>query len=270
MGQLWTVREPTTDAHCSMGAVVALLEGLRRHSPGQAALRFLHRQVPLEYLAVVEHTGDGSAPRLLEGLSVTQPQQDVTARCFSLYQANFHRLDHAASLAHHLVNVDPQTPQVEVLHYRLHDIPHPSWREKIFERERLAGRLSILFAGNAQNAYALNVYRDAGAGAFDGDELQRFVAVAPLLRAALLPQLEWLRPVATPQRIELAERRLADRADGLSPREREVAARIACGLSNDGIAADLGVAPATVVTLRKRAYAKLGLHSRLQLSWLLR
>ncbi|WP_312028319.1 helix-turn-helix transcriptional regulator [Aquabacterium sp. J223] len=148
--------------------------------------------------------------------------------------------------------------------------PHPQWRETIFERERLAGRMSILFAGHAHNAYAFNVYRDAGAGAFDGDELQRFVAAAPLLRAALLPQLDWLHPAATGQRVEQAEGRLAERAPALSPREREVAARIACGMSNDGIAADLGVAPATVLTLRKRAYAKVGLHSRLQLLWLLR
>lgn len=44
---------------------------------------------------------------------------------------------------------------------------------------------------------------------------------------------------------------------GLSPRELQVCARIACGITADGIAADLGIAPATVVTLRKRAYAKL-------------
>jgi DNA-binding NarL/FixJ family response regulator len=43
----------------------------------------------------------------------------------------------------------------------------------------------------------------------------------------------------------------------LSPRERAVCARIACGISADGIAAELDVAPSTVTTLRKRAYAKL-------------
>jgi DNA-binding NarL/FixJ family response regulator len=43
----------------------------------------------------------------------------------------------------------------------------------------------------------------------------------------------------------------------LSERERAVCARIACGISADGIAADLDVAPSTVTTLRKRAYAKL-------------
>jgi DNA-binding NarL/FixJ family response regulator len=43
----------------------------------------------------------------------------------------------------------------------------------------------------------------------------------------------------------------------LSAREQAVCARIACGISADGIAVELDVAPSTVTTLRKRAYAKL-------------
>ncbi|MBQ0919700.1 LuxR family transcriptional regulator, partial [Hydrogenophaga aromaticivorans] len=46
-------------------------------------------------------------------------------------------------------------------------------------------------------------------------------------------------------------------APALSPRERAVCARIALGLSAEGIAVDLDVAPSTVITLRKRAYQKL-------------
>jgi FixJ family two-component response regulator len=57
--------------------------------------------------------------------------------------------------------------------------------------------------------------------------------------------------------VSQAAQRLARLAPALSPRERAVCARIACGLSADGIAADLDVAPSTVVTLRKRAYLKL-------------
>ena len=58
-------------------------------------------------------------------------------------------------------------------------------------------------------------------------------------------------------RIERAAAALARRLPELSERERAVCARIACGISADGIAADMDVAPSTVTTLRKRAYAKL-------------
>ncbi|HYF17536.1 MAG TPA: LuxR C-terminal-related transcriptional regulator, partial [Ramlibacter sp.] len=58
-------------------------------------------------------------------------------------------------------------------------------------------------------------------------------------------------------RIARAEATLRRKAPELSAREAAVCARIACGTSADGIAAELDVAPSTVVTLRKRAYAKL-------------
>ena len=58
------------------------------------------------------------------------------------------------------------------------------------------------------------------------------------------------------------------RTPSLSLRERQAVARIACGITNDGIAADLGLSPATVLTLRRRAYAKLRISSCVQLTWL--
>jgi DNA-binding CsgD family transcriptional regulator len=70
------------------------------------------------------------------------------------------------------------------------------------------------------------------------------------------------------KRVERADALLEARTTRLSARERQVVARIACGITNDGIAADLGVSPATVLTLRRRAYAKLGISNCLALSWL--
>ncbi|WP_395322562.1 response regulator transcription factor [Variovorax sp. UC74_104] len=61
------------------------------------------------------------------------------------------------------------------------------------------------------------------------------------------------------------ERALQRTAPLLSPRERAVCARIACGIGIDGIAAELCIAASTVATLRKRAYAKLAIHGRQQL-----
>ncbi|MCY1552274.1 Bacterial regulatory protein, luxR family [compost metagenome] len=61
------------------------------------------------------------------------------------------------------------------------------------------------------------------------------------------------------------ERTLQRTAPQLSPREREVCARIVCGIGADGIATDLGIAASSVATLRKRAYLKLAIHGRQQL-----
>lgn len=53
--------------------------------------------------------------------------------------------------------------------------------------------------------------------------------------------------------------------DALSERERAVCLGILAGQKAELIAADIGVAPSTVVTYRKRAYSKLGISSRASL-----
>ena len=53
--------------------------------------------------------------------------------------------------------------------------------------------------------------------------------------------------------------------DELTPREREVLALIATGLSNDEISREIYVSPATVKTHASRAMTKLGARDRAQL-----
>jgi len=82
--------------------------------------------------------------------------------------------------------------------------------------------------------------------------------VAPLLKQAHRAGLgSARRQQSLDVRVADAAAVLARRLPKLSLRERAVCARIACGISADGIAAELDVAPSTVTTLRKRAYAKL-------------
>lgn len=56
----------------------------------------------------------------------------------------------------------------------------------------------------------------------------------------------------------------------LTPTEAEVVARVAQGLSNQEIAAELGKAPSTVKARLTRVYRKLGVRRRLQLIALFR
>ena len=64
----------------------------------------------------------------------------------------------------------------------------------------------------------------------------------------------------------------ADELDGplklLTPREREVAGLVSRGLTNRGIADELGIAPATAALHVEHIRGKLGFHSRAQIaSW---
>ena len=63
-----------------------------------------------------------------------------------------------------------------------------------------------------------------------------------------------------------AHRRAPARGDGLTPTERRLAELVAEGRSNQEIAAALFVTPKTVGTTFSRLYAKLGVHSRTELT----
>jgi len=62
-------------------------------------------------------------------------------------------------------------------------------------------------------------------------------------------------------RQELEEEQRKSRLDSLTPREVEVLVMVARGLTNRGIAEDLGISPRTVETHRERVMAKLRIRS---------
>jgi DNA-binding NarL/FixJ family response regulator len=100
---------------------------------------------------------------------------------------------------------------------------------------------------------------DAEPGAFA--EATRVVSVgetflAPVFAGRLVTDF-----LARPERLQAAPRQLAE----LTPRELEVVALVACGLTNDEIAERLVVTRATAKTHVSRALCKLGARDRAQL-----
>lgn len=69
--------------------------------------------------------------------------------------------------------------------------------------------------------------------------------------------------------LQLFRRRLAALGRGMTQRELDVCARTLIGLTAEGIALDLNIKKTSVLTYRKRAYARLGISSQTQLFRLL-
>lgn len=121
-------------------------------------------------------------------------------------------------------------------------------------------RVSVLYTLAPNTAWAMHFLPGDPAAGFALD-------VLALLSASALFAREVHRIVSATaaepgERIDAAAIRLGVRATALSGRERQICARIAGGRSAASIAAELGIAASTVMTLRKRAYAKLGIHDR--------
>lgn len=121
-------------------------------------------------------------------------------------------------------------------------------------------RVSLLYRLTPSTAWLLHLVADGPGPAFDDERMARLVSCAFFARE--VHRVLGPRAAAPAGRVDSAQVRLSLRAAALSGRERQICARIAGGHSAVSIAAELGIATSTVTTLRKRAYAKLGIHDR--------
>jgi DNA-binding CsgD family transcriptional regulator len=272
MPQTWFVDAPPHGHALAARSVGLLLEAAHDAAPAAKLLAFINQVAPVEYISLVAYGSEraaddeddfGAAPTLVEGHARGLHARDVTAECFAIYRRQYWRSDQATRIAHHLRRETTAGTPVTALHFQPGDIPVAAWRNEIYEREHLADRLSFLYSPLPHTAYAINLYRDEALGRFQSAEIEQLLAIAPLLKQAHQGALRAGHgaPLAAAHgpalRIARAYEAIRARAPSLSPRELAVCARVACGISADGIAAELDVAPSTVLTLRKRAYAKL-------------
>ncbi|MBX3611636.1 MAG: LuxR family transcriptional regulator [Hydrogenophaga sp.] len=235
-------------------AVSALLDCASAPPSASRLLRAIDAVVPVEYLSLVHFRRD--TPELIEGSSRHTHDRDVVAECFAIYRRSYWRSDAVMRLADRVA--ERPAHEVAVLHCRADELPVAGWRNDIYTRERLTERFTLLHAPAPGAVQAIHLYRDHHQGQFSEGDIHRLLGLAPLLRQAHQAALG-AQAVAADRCAEIVRSRhqLQRLLPTLSPREAEVVARIASGMSADGIATELDVAPSTVVTLRKRAYAKL-------------
>ncbi len=254
MPATWTFDQPARGHSLPASAVAGLLDVASAPQSAERLLRAIQPVVPVEYLSLVAFRRD--TPELIEGCSAHTQDRNVVAECFAIYRRSYFRSDAVMGMADQVAQRPAR--EVAVLHCRADELPVAGWRNDIYVRERLTERFTLLHAPAPGAVQAIHLYRDHRQGSFQSHEIEQLLALAPLLRQAHHAALQ-AGSVAGDRHAQMAQasQRLERLAPSLSPRERAVCARIACGISADGIAADLDVAPSTVLTLRKRAYLKL-------------
>ena len=154
---------------------------------------------------------------------------------------------------------DPLYPRILVLALgaaELHrladhlDAMPPAYRARFFDRPGIRDKTAVLVAGRWLRI-TVNFYWRGGARV--ADTVARLLARLALLHFEADPEPGLPSPLSA-----------------LSGREREVCLGILAGRKAEAIAHAMGVTPHSVVTYRRRAYAKLGIHSRAALFTLCR
>lgn len=119
-----------------------------------------------------------------------------------------------------------------------------TYRARFYDDPGLEGKLAVLAAGGVLRL-AINLYRG------DMKDWQPEEAILTVLGRLALLHFERRQAGGVP-----------DALMALSARERAVCLGVLAGKKAEVIAHDLGVAPTSVVTYRRRAYDKLGISSR--------
>ena len=139
------------------------------------------------------------------------------------------------------------------------DIADTDYRRQCYTSVGVGARLSVCET-RPEGMIRVNFYR---LEPFSDQEKDAIVSslglLLPLLRRHVVEADE------TPDTAAEFERRLMKSAPELTAREREVCALIALGVTSEGIGLELGISLNTVLTYRKRAYARLQIVSQNQL-----
>ncbi len=133
------------------------------------------------------------------------------------------------------------------------DLPDTPYRRLCFERTGIVQRVSLI-QRTGEGWLIVNAARRREHGRFAAAELADFMTLG-LLLPPLIVRHRALHDASQPD-IAALEQRIAARWPILSLRERQVAARTAAGMTAEGIARDLAIGAASVITYRRRAYRR--------------
>jgi len=151
------------------------------------------------------------------------------------------------------------------------DIPRlqdDTLRNIVYGRTDIRDRV-LVCSRTEDGIVGLSILRSSRAGAFNRADLEHIHDVSSALFALLAKHIRitWEGPNAAIALTSLAEigACIASKMPSMPRRETEVCSRAIYGISTLGIALDLGISAETVMTYRKRAYARLGIATQREL-----
>lgn len=239
------IDDPITDA------MPDLIPALGEKRFGEALLRSLRAGLPVGSFSLYR---TGAAPAILCSASLGIP--DTTRDCWRAYLsgpiANDRTLHDSGSNA-------TSGEGVRVFHITAREVP-PEHRAKVYDAHGMAERVSVVREEQAAGLFALNFYRHSHQRALTDAQIAGFGRVAALLMALVRKHVALL-----PGDADAQSQRLRTLQPQLTARELDVCVRLLKGMTQDGIAADLGLSLPTVKTYRNRAFERLGIHFRSEL-----
>ena len=218
---------------------------------GARLLDAMARALPVGSFSVYR---TGARPAIF--LSGSRGMPDTTRDCWHAYLSGPIRSDRTLREA--------SAPQLHVCHITAPEVP-AEHRAKVYDAHGVMERVSVVEeepAAYDDNAlFAVNFYRHTHQRPLSDAQLADFGVAGRLLMALARKHIALTRADAAN---ELGAR-LLTRCPALTAQELNVCLRLLRGMTQEGIASDMGLALPTVKTYRNRAFNRLGIHFRSEL-----
>ena len=138
------------------------------------------------------------------------------------------------------------------------DISDGSYRRDCYTSVRLRDRFTVMRKRDGETI-RMNFYRGARSGRFEAAAIECIMNSSDLLISLLTKHAAQTAPESDKLAPKLCQDRLRLLEPTMPRRETEVCAAITLGMTSEAIALELGISVNTVLTYRKRAYARLGI-----------
>jgi DNA-binding CsgD family transcriptional regulator len=201
-------------------------------------------------------------PRLL--IAADGGKRPSARRIASKYMLEYWELDPA----NRIIASEPRVGQGATLRMLPQEVEDALYQRDCYQSASLVDRVSIVKC-QADEIVRLNFYRNKAQGRFTDADLRVIAQIADVA-VHTVSKHDTMRPtISGEDRYRQYCGRLAAAAPHLTEREIQVCAEIVRGLSSEAIASSFGLSVNTVLTHRRRAYAKLGISSQNELSHML-
>jgi DNA-binding CsgD family transcriptional regulator len=250
---------PMSNATLTFDSAANLIASVGCPSFSHSLMRTSKEVIEADYCTLFAFQ-DGHRPACLVATGVQSPSAAMQAS--QRYLHDHWRTD--PTLKHR-----PMGEDRTVHHVFSSEFSNERYRRDCFDIPQISDRLTLIFKEN-QVLLRMSFYRYRRRYVFGLTETDRLRNAWKLFQEAarrhfLLSRELGVDPATGRPSIEVMSERLLNTKKGLSEREIEVCSRILLGLTAEGISHDLGIGLTSVVTYRKRAYAKLGISSQNEL-----
>lgn len=263
---LRAVQEPGPLNQSRFQALPQVIDAIGEQNFQNSLLSFLHSVCEADHYALFAFSEAG--PRELASASLDGT--DTAHRQASIYMRNgLWKNDPTIGALRQRVRSSP----VSLVRMDVSNLPRNSFRTMVYKNAHVCDRV-IIFGSIGDAAIGFSILRSELRGTFTSSQLSALGDLAPNLISIMAKHQNVVEQrsdiCAALTSLDRIEGCIATAPDGLARREAEVCARILYGLTTTGIALDLKIGEQTVMTYRKRAYARLciGCHREL-LIWYL-